>query len=163
MIYKSLTPPLCSRNLILGLGVMLGIAGCTTTLSSQSPRLLGQASLSASPTPTAPDPWRKATSEEQPRLWNYILNSPLGIAALNQLAIEGFISPVCPKTFYVNQQYGEFQTLLQIKCPDERGVSTAQGYSEMRVTFNRFEDSIENFAIERVYPDRPPTTELPEL
>lgn len=150
-------------DLVLLLGMMLAFTGCSSTaLRSHSPQLLGQASAPASPTPSPSPEWRAATPEEQPKLWNYILNSPLGIAALNQLAIEGFISPSCPKTFYVNRQYGEFQTLLQIQCPDERGVSIAQGYSEMRVTFNRFEDSIENFAIERVYPDRPPKTQPPE-
>jgi hypothetical protein len=92
------------------------------------------------------------SAEEQEQAWKYILNSPLGIAALNQLAIEGFISPNCPKTFYVSQQYGGFQTLLQIKCNDERGISIASSYKEMRVIFKRFEDNIEDFQIQRIYP-----------
>lgn len=102
------------------------------------------------------------TPDEQANAWKYILNSPLGIAALNQLAIEGFISPTCPKTFYVNEQVGGFQTLLRVKCPDERGASIAQGYNEVRVIFNRFEDNIESFEVQRVYPGRPPATSLPE-
>lgn len=38
-------------------------------------------------------------------------------------------------------------------CPTPRGVSTARAYDEMRVTLNRFEDTIHDFAIERVYSD----------
>jgi hypothetical protein len=92
-----------------------------------------------------------------------ILNSPLGIAALNQLAIEGFIASDCPKTFYLNEEYGGFQTLLQVKCPTARGVSIALNYEEMRVIFNRFEDNIESFEIERIsMPDKPPSIDLPE-
>ncbi len=101
--------------------------------------------------PIKPEEWRPMTIEEQTQNWQYILNSPLGIAALNQLAIEGFISPTCPKTFYVSQEYGSFQTLLQVKCPSSKGVSIAVGYQEMRVIFNRFEDNIENFEVTRIY------------
>lgn len=101
--------------------------------------------------PIKPEQWRAMTGEEQTQNWQYILNSPLGIAALNQLAIEGFISPTCPKTFYVSQEYGSFQTLLQVKCPSSKGVSIAVGYQEMRVIFNRFEDNIENFEVTRIY------------
>jgi len=96
--------------------------------------------------------WRLMTEEEKAQAWKYILNSPLGIAALNQLAIEGFISPNCPKTFYLNEQYGGFQTMLQVECPTGRGVSIALAYDEMRVIFNRFEDNIENFQVERIRP-----------
>lgn len=112
------------------------------------------------PPPVSTDQWRRMTPQEEAQTWNYILNSPLGIAALNQLAIEEFISPLCPKTFYTNDRYGGFQSLLRVKCPDERGVSIAQGYNEMRVIFGRFEDNIENFEIIRVYPDRQPTIDL---
>lgn len=100
-----------------------------------------------------PSTWRKATSEEEQQTWNFILNSPLGIAALNQLAIEGFISPLCEKTLYTHQEYGSFQTLLQVNCPHSRGISTARSYSEMRVVFNRYEDTIIDFSIERIYED----------
>jgi hypothetical protein len=110
-----------------------------------------------------PQQWRRMTSEEQADAWGHILNSPLGIAALNQLAIEGFISPGCPKTFYLNEKVGGFQTLLRVKCPNERGVSAARGYGEMRVIFNRFETNIENFGVERVSSEgRPPATTLPD-
>lgn len=93
--------------------------------------------------------WRLMTEEEQDQEWMSILNSPLGIVALNQLAIEGFISPHCPKTFYLSKQYNRFKTLLQVKCPTARGVSIASDYDEIRVIFSRFEDNIENFQVER--------------
>ncbi|MBE9167780.1 hypothetical protein IQ238_09700 [Pleurocapsales cyanobacterium LEGE 06147] len=103
------------------------------------------------------------TAEEEERVWQYILNSPVGIAALNQLAIEDFIAPDCPKTFYLNEEYGDFQTLLQIKCSTARGVSIALNYEEMRVIFNRFEDNIESFEVERIsMPDKPPSIRLSE-
>ena len=98
-----------------------------------------------------PEEWRPITAEEETQTWKYILNSPLGIAALNQLAIEGFISPNCPKTFYVSQKYGLFQTLLQVKCSSPKGISIATAYQEMRIILNRFEDNIESFEVERIY------------
>jgi hypothetical protein len=76
-------------------------------------------------------------ADEEAATWDYILNSPLAIAALNQLAIEGFISPICKKTFYLNEKFGGLQTLLRVKCREPQGVSTAIGYDEMRVIFNR--------------------------
>ncbi len=100
--------------------------------------------------PALSSEWRLATDAEEEAQWDYILNSPIGVAALNQLAIEGFISPVCPKTFYINDQYGGFQALMQVTCPDFRGVSSAISYDEMRVIFNRFESTIENFEIQRI-------------
>lgn len=108
--------------------------------------------------------WRRMTPQEQATEVENILNNPLGIAALNQLAIEGFISPNCPKTFYVNEKVGGFQTLWRVKCPDARGVSTAVGYDEMRIIFNRFESNIENFQVERVSAEegRAPATTLPD-
>jgi len=116
-----------SISLVLLLGLMQVLAGCTTTLPPQAPPRLGPPSAQTSPKSGASSGWQAATPDEQSRWWTYILNSPLGIAALNQLAIEGFISPVCSKILYVNQQYAGFETLLQIQCPDERGVSIAQG------------------------------------
>ena len=86
-------------------------------------------------------------------IWGYILQSPLGVAALNQLAIEGFISPTCDKTFYTHNEYNSFQFLLQIQCPTKRGVNTALSYDEMQVTFKRFEDMIIDFIVERIYED----------
>lgn len=138
---------------IAAVGVV--IASCTTATSEASEKA-PQNSQSQS------QQWRRMTSKEQAQAWEYILNSPLGIAALNQLAIEGFISPVCAKTFYLNNKYEGFQTLLRVKCPDQRGVSSAIAYDEMRVIFNRFESSIENFEVERVDPERPPAQTLPK-
>ena len=131
------------------------IASCT-----QLPTL-PQASL-ASAESTSAQSWQKMTAAQEKQAWQYILNSPLGVAALNQLAVEGFISPSCPKTFYTNAAYDGFQFLLRVNCPTARGVSTAVSYGEMRVTFNRFEDNIENFQVERVSSENPPATPLPD-
>jgi len=107
--------------------------------------------------------WRRMTTEEEAQTWQFILNSPLGIAALNRLAIEGFISPVCTKTFYLDENSGGFLTALRVQCPEPRGVSAAISYDEMRVIFNRFEDNIENFQVERVHAEnRGSVTPLPE-
>lgn len=95
--------------------------------------------------------WHLMTKENEELAWRYILNSPLGIAALNQLAIEGFISPKCPKTFYVNEISSGYQILLQVTCPTSRGVSIARGYKEIQVIFDRFEDNIENYQIRRIF------------
>ncbi|MBD2256442.1 hypothetical protein [Pseudanabaena sp. FACHB-2040] len=100
-----------------------------------------------------PAVWQRATPADQNQIWEFILNSPLGIAALNQLAIEGFINPTCQKTLYTHAEYGSFQSLLQVECPTHRGISTARSYGEMRVTFNRFEDTILDFKVERIYED----------
>ncbi|MGB3200881.1 MAG: hypothetical protein WBA99_08260 [Nodosilinea sp.] len=100
-----------------------------------------------------PAVWQPASTEDQEQIWHFVLQSPLGVAALNQLAIEGFISPVCEKTLYTHAEYESFQTLLQVQCPTPGGVSTARAYDEMRVTFNRFEDTIDSFSVERIYAD----------
>jgi len=141
--------------LALGISLMSVCSSAAMTSESREPTLqLSQ---------TQPQQWRRMTSDEQADALQYILDSPLGIAALNQLAIEGFISPGCPKTFYLNENSGGFQTLLRVKCPSERGVSGAVGYSEMRVIFNRFESNIEDFKIERVLSEgRAPSTTLPD-
>lgn len=147
----------------LALGMSLAFVSCsaattsetrqaTSQVSSSSPQLISQAQSQK---------WRRMNSQEVDRTWDYILNSPLGIAALNQLAIEGFIAPNCTKTWYINENT-EFQSLLQVECPSPRGVSTARAYDEMRVIFNRFEDSIENFEVERVYDEGSANTDLPE-
>ncbi|MEW6496821.1 MAG: hypothetical protein AB1589_30500, partial [Cyanobacteriota bacterium] len=121
-------------------------------VSQAQPQLISQAQSQK---------WRRMNSQEVDRTWNYILSSPLGIAALNQLAIEEFISPTCTKNWYFNANT-EFQSLLQVECPSPRGVSTARGYDEMRVIFNRFEDNIESFQVERVYDEDSANTNLPE-
>lgn len=143
----------------------VAIASCSpaTLLSSPVPQISQEDRAGNEQEQTESEQWRRMTADEEERIWQYILNSPLGIAALNQLAIEGFIAPNCPKTFYLNEEYGGFQTLLRVKCPTARGVSSALSYEEMRVIFNRFEDNIESFEIERIsMPDKPPSIELPE-
>lgn len=139
----------------IALGMGMVIASCSAAKTLETSKKAPQLSQSQS------QQWRRMTPKEQAQAWEYILNSPLGIAALNQLAIEGFISPVCAKTFYLNKKYEGFQTLLQVKCPDQRGVSSAIAYDEMQVIFNRFESNIESFEVERVYPERPSATTLP--
>jgi hypothetical protein len=136
--------------------IALGIA-----IASSAATIPETSKQSPQPSQRQSQQWRRMNSKEQAQAWEDILNSPLGIAALNQLAIEGFISPVCPKTFYLNKKYEGFQTLLQVKCPDQRGVSSAVAYDEMRVIFNRFESNIESFEVERVFPERPSVT-MPE-
>jgi len=158
-------PRFCSMNrkklswlhcgVVLGIGVAItnGLPAMTSQTYTQAPQL----------SQAQPQQWRRMTSEEQDDAWGYILNSPMGIAALNQLAIERFINPNCPKTFYLNEKVGGVQSLLRVKCPNDRGVSGAVGYSEMRVIFNRFESNIESFEVERVYSEgRPPATKLPD-
>ncbi|MBW4484211.1 MAG: hypothetical protein KME14_16870 [Tildeniella torsiva UHER 1998/13D] len=100
-----------------------------------------------------PEVWQPASEDDQALIWHFVLQSPMGVAALNQLAIEGFISPVCEKTLYTHTEYESFQTLLQVQCPTPGGVSTARAYDEMRITFNRFEDTINDFSVERIYTD----------
>jgi hypothetical protein len=96
------------------------------------------------------EPWRAMSEAEVKQAWILVLNSRLGIAALNQLAIEGFISPNCPKSWYADEKSGGFQSMLRVQCPEPRGASTAVGYRDIRVIFNRFEDNVENFTVERI-------------
>lgn len=140
--------------IVLAAGVIIASCSPATTLETSEKAPQNTQSQSQQ--------WRRMTPKEQAQAWEYILNSPLGIAALNQLAIEGFISPVCAKTFYLNKKYEGFQTLLRVKCPDQRGVSSAIAYDEMRVIFNRFESNIESFEVERVSPERSPAQTLPK-
>ena len=142
---------------LLTLSITIAIAaitGCTKLPTAPQASLASTESTSQS--------WQKMTTAKKEQAWQYILNSPLGIAALNQLALEGFISPSCPKTFYTNAADDGFQFLLRVNCPTARGVSTAVSYGEMRVIFNRFEDNIENFQVERVSSEKPPATPLPD-
>lgn len=130
----------------LAAGVGLLVAG-----GALAPRVIHAETDQASA--DLPEVWQPATAEDQALIWRFVLQSPMGIAALNQLAIEGFISPVCEKTLYTHQVYESFQTLLRVQCPMPGGVSTARAYDEMRVTFNRFEDTIQDFDVERIYTD----------
>ncbi|PSN15413.1 hypothetical protein C7271_20895 [filamentous cyanobacterium CCP5] len=103
----------------------------------------------ATPSGDLPAVWQVASPEESDQVWEYILHSPLGIAALNQLAIEGFINPTCDRTLYTHAEFSTFQTLLRVDCFTPR-AGAARAYSEIRVTFNRFEDIITDFEVERV-------------
>ena len=93
--------------------------------------------------------WRLMTEIEQARAIELITNRSLGIAALNQLAIEQFVGVGCERKFYLDTET-EYQILLQVRCSKPRGVSTAIGYNEVRVIFSKFEDNIENFKVERI-------------
>ncbi|MFQ4136472.1 hypothetical protein PGN35_009135 [Nodosilinea sp. PGN35] len=138
------TPQILRRvGLAVGVGVL--VAGATL-----APRVTQAEIAQAS---ALPEVWQPASADDQALIWRFVLQSPMGVAALNQLAIEGFISPVCEKTLYTHAEYESFQTLLRVQCPTPRGVSTARAYDEMRVTLNRFEDTIHDFDVERIYTD----------
>ncbi len=96
------------------------------------------------------DKWRRMNEKEEINQIKSLIDSRMGVAALNQLALEGFIGFDCKRSFYVNERYGGFQTLMRVKCNKPKGASSAIGYDEIRVIFNRFEDNIEDFKIERV-------------
>lgn len=136
----------------VGLAAGVGVLVAGTALA---PRVIhAETTLAQAPAETAlPEVWQPASADDQALIWRFVLQSPMGVAALNQLAIEGFISPVCEKTLYTHEVYESFQTLLRVQCPMPGGVSTARAYDEMRVTFNRFEDTIQDFDVERIYTD----------
>lgn len=94
--------------------------------------------------------WRKMTAQQEIDQIKSLIDSRMGVAALNQLALENFIGFDCTRTFYINEEFGGFQTLMRLKCNTPRGASSAIGYDEIRVIFNCFESNIENFEIERV-------------
>jgi hypothetical protein len=93
--------------------------------------------------------WRQMTQQEEHQELLSIINHKMGVAALNQLALEGFTGYDCERRFYVNDYYGGMQTLMRIECANPRGASSAIGFDEARVIFNRFESNIENFEIQR--------------
>jgi hypothetical protein len=106
--------------------------------------------------------WQPMSEEEKQRAIDSVINQPLGIAALNQLAIEGFVGADCNRSFYTDQKTG-FRILMQVKCSSPRGVSIALGYDEVRITFSLFEDNIENFTVDRVHAEnRDRVTPLPD-
>ena len=94
--------------------------------------------------------WRKMSETEKKQEINALISHKMSITALNQLAIEGFIAFDCQKSFYVNDYFGGMQTLMRIKCSEPKGASSAVGYDEVRVIFNRFEGNIEAFQIQRI-------------
>ena len=79
-----------------------------------------------------------------------LINSRMGVTALNQLALEGFVGFDCTRSYYTNEKFSPFLSLMRIKCSTPRGASAAIGFDEIRVVFNRFEGNIEGFDIERV-------------
>jgi hypothetical protein len=97
-----------------------------------------------------PDKWLRMTQQDEIKEIKSLIDSRMGVAALNQLALEGFIGFGCKRSFYINEPYGGFQTLMRVKCNQPKGASSAIGYEEIRVVFNRFESNIEGFQIERV-------------
>lgn len=135
-------------RLAAGLGLLVAGGTAISTLTQAQPSLAQTTESS-----TLPEVWQPASEADEALIWRFVLQSPMGVAALNQLAIEGFISPVCEKTLYTHATYESFQTLLQVQCPTPGGVSAARAYDEMRITFNRFEDTIDTFSVERVYTD----------
>ncbi|MDJ0697727.1 hypothetical protein [Mastigocoleus sp. MO_188.B34] len=96
------------------------------------------------------DNWRRMTEAEEINQIKLLINSRMGVAALNQVALEGFVGVGCTRKFYLNEPYSGFQTLMRVKCREVRGASIAIGYDEIRIIFNRFEDNIESFDVERV-------------
>lgn len=163
MMFKSFLSSRVGR-LLGGTALVVGtLAACTTPMTAgSSDSSTNEPSTETAQSETNSSQWRRLTDEEVETQWDYILNSPLAIAALNQLAIEGFIAYDCEKSFYENVEFGGFQTMLRIECPTERGVSSAVGYDEMRVIFNRFESNIESFDIQRVGPEQEPEINLPD-
>lgn len=96
------------------------------------------------------DKWRRMSEKEEINEIRSLTNNRLGVAALNYLALEGFIGVNCNRKFYLNEPYGGFQTLMRVKCNTPRGASIAIGYNEIRIIFKRFEGNIEEFDIERI-------------
>ena len=135
-------------GLAAGFGLLVAGGAAISMVTQAKPSLAQTAEASA-----LPEVWRPANAADEALIWRFVLQSPMGVAALNQLAIEGFISPLCEKTLYTHATYESFQTLLQVQCPTPGGVSTARAYDEMRINFNRFEDTIDTFSVERVYTD----------
>jgi len=143
----------------VALAIAVAVAGCSTATLPEVSEPVTQVSQSPR---TQTEQWRRMTAEQEEKQWDNIWNNPLGIAALHRLAIEEFISPNCPKTFYINKKYGGFQTLLRVKCPEKRGVAAAVGSDQMRVIFNRFESNIESLEVKRINSqENAPITELP--
>lgn len=163
MMFKSFLSSRAGR-LLGGAALVVGtLAACTTPMTAESSdSSTNEPSTEVVQAETSSSQWRRLTDDEVDAQWDNILNSPLAIAALNQLAIEGFIAYDCEKSFYENVEFGGFQTMLRIECPTERGVSSAVGYDEMRVIFNRFESNIESFDIQRVGPEQEPEINLPD-
>lgn len=127
-------------NLLL-IPVSLGLLVC--------PAQANQTQINAPMEEESAQQWRQMTTEEEHQELLSIINHKMGVAALNQLALEGFTGYDCERRFYINDYYGGMQTLMSIKCATPRGASSAISFDEARVIFNRFEGHIENFEIQR--------------
>lgn len=107
--------------------------------------------------------WRRMTETEEIDEIRRIINQPMGVAALNLLALEGFLGFQCTRSFYFNEKFGGQQRIMRVKCDPPRGASTAIGYDEIRIIFNLFEGNIETFDVERVSEETgPPKIQLPD-
>jgi peptidoglycan hydrolase-like protein with peptidoglycan-binding domain len=95
------------------------------------------------------DKWRRMTETEEIKEIKSLINSLMGVAALNQVALEGFIGHKSTRSFYLNEPYGGLQTLMRVKG-GTGGPSGGIAYNEIRIIFNRFETNIINFDVERV-------------
>ena len=108
------------------------------------------------------DNWRRMTQAEEINEIKSLINSPIGVAALNQVALEGFIGHNSTRSFYLNEPFAGLQTLMRVKG-GTGGPTTGVGYNEIRIIFNRFEDNIINFDVERVSEEiGPPKIQLPD-
>jgi hypothetical protein len=109
------------------------------------------------------DGWKRMSESEENDEIKSLINSRMGVAALNQVVLEGFVGFDCTRSYYTHEEFGPFLSLMRIKCSTPKGASTAIGFDEIRVVFNRFEDNIEFFDIERVSEETGrPIIQLPE-
>ena len=109
------------------------------------------------------DHWRRMTEAEEVNEIKSLIKSLMGVAALNRIALEGFIGHNSTRSFYLNEPYTGFQTLMRVKGGTGCGPTTGVSYKEIRIIFYRFEDSITNFDVERVSEDiGPPKIQLPD-
>ncbi len=108
--------------------------------------------------------WRRMTESEEIEEIQSLINSPVGIGALNQLALESFSGYNCTRSFYFTEKFGRLGTLMRVKCDPPGGASTAIGYHEIRLFFSRFENNIEFYDIvERLHEESgPPLIQLPD-
>lgn len=106
--------------------------------------------------------WRKMTEVEEIAEIERIINHPMGVAALNLLALESFLGFQCTRSFYYNEKLGGYQRLMRVKCDPPRGSSAAGAYEEIRIIFNLFEGYIETFDVERVIEGTEPKIKLPD-
>ncbi|MGB3642264.1 MAG: peptidoglycan-binding domain-containing protein [Rivularia sp. (in: cyanobacteria)] len=108
------------------------------------------------------DNWRRMTETEEINEIKSLISSCIGVAALNQVALEGFIGHTSTRSFYLNERYAGLQTLMRVKG-GTGGPSGGIAYNEIRIIFNRFENNIINFDVERVSEETGlPNIQLPD-